>query len=108
MKDFTEWMVDTGKSRQLDELTSTMQQYADAPVTGSMGNAMKVFDQRADKTASGRNKVRAIVQMVRKYAAVLPPSIRKSLGHELIGGIEQSAVGDQALNPKARFAQSEG
>jgi len=108
MKDFTEWMVDTGKSRQLDELTSTMQQYAQSPVTGTMGNAMKVFDQRADKAGEGRNKIKAIVQMIRKYAAVLPPTIRKSLGHELIGGIEQSAVGDQALNPKARFAPSEG
>ena len=107
MKDFTEWMINTGKSRQLDELSSTMQQYTQAPVTGSMGTAMNMFNQRADKVGTGRNKIKGIVQMVRKYAAVLPPSIRKSLGHELIGGILQTAVGDQALNPKARFAKNE-
>lgn len=108
MKDFTEWMIDSGKSRQLDELSSTMQQFAQAPVTGSMNTAMNMFNQRADKVGAGRNKIKGIVQMVRKYAAMLPPTVRKSLGRELVGGIEQSAVGDQALNPKARFANDEG
>jgi hypothetical protein len=106
MKDFSEWMVDTGKSRQLQELNSTMQQYAQQPVTGSFGSAMDRFNQRADKVGNGRNKNKGIIQMIRKYAQMLPPHFRKALGRELIGGIEKDAVGDQSLNPKARFGQS--
>lgn len=104
MKDFQEWMVETGKGQQLDELSGMLGNMANRNVTGAFGNAMNVFDKRTDQVAKGANRNAGIVQMIMKYAKMLPPAMRKNLGRQLATAKDMGD--DRALNPKARYGNA--
>lgn len=105
MKNFEEWAA--GKGIQLNELNAGFQNMLDKPVTSAMQMGLDRLQKASAPGANTSTGQRKILSAIWSQAKDLTPQFKRKLAQILIQSLKDP-VGDQAINPRARYDNGNG